>query len=139
MGCATENVPASFFGGYQDTQLDSNLWIVNFHGNKFTSVQRSIDMALLHAADLSLKRSFPYFAVTSSSVEMSQVSIETPTMQFDYYTGSGSTATGRNWTAKPGVTLGIIAFVEKPTGTNATIYDAAIFSKSIRTQYALKD
>ena len=139
MGCATANIPSGFFGGYEDTQLDSNLWIVNFHGNQFTGVQRSIDMALLHSADLSLKSRFPYFAVTSSVVDMSQVSIETTTMQFDYYTGSGSTSTGRNKTVRPGVTLGIIAFLEKPTGTNATIYDAAVFSQSIRTKYSLKE
>ncbi len=96
MGCATANVPAGVFGGYDETQIDSNVWIVNFHGNGFTNVQRSIDMALLRSADLSLQNAFSYFAVTSSNVDMSQVSFEKTTMQFDYYTGSGSATTGRN-------------------------------------------
>ena len=57
IGCMTSTPyqPMGFKGGYENTQLDKNVFEVTFSGNGLTSSQRVRDFAMLRSAELTIQ------------------------------------------------------------------------------------
>lgn len=65
--CATTYQPDGFTGGFSETQLSENTFIINVSGNGYTSRSRVKEIALLRAADLASKHGFRYFELIDES------------------------------------------------------------------------
>jgi hypothetical protein len=62
-GCVSPYAPYGPFGGYSDTELAPDFYRIVFHGNNHTTRERTEDMTLLRASELTLKEGFAYFAI----------------------------------------------------------------------------
>src|SRR5437764_1386447 len=52
VACATPYQRHGFTGGFSESQLDENVFRVNFRGNGYTSPERAADFTLLRSAEL---------------------------------------------------------------------------------------
>ncbi len=144
-GCATGYGKAGLFGGYDDTQLDENVFTITFKGNAYTNMQRASDFTYLRAADLTLQNGYTYFAITYASKSVSTTTYTTASQtstEINFYGntayGTSRTTPGQTYTQnRPVIEMTIICFKEKPT-TDATVFNAKFLSKSIRKKYNIK-
>ena len=77
-GCATTYQSKGLTGGYSDTQLDKDVFRINFRGNAYTSGERAQDFVLLRASELTLENNFKYFAIIDTSSSSKITSFTTP-------------------------------------------------------------
>jgi hypothetical protein len=111
--CATPYQAVGFAGGYSDTQIGRNTFLVSFRGNAYTSAQQAYEFLLYRCAELMIQNDFDYFIVSDRSTDTSR--------QVTTVDSSGRYATTR---AKPRVEATIQAFSgEKPAG-NPDAFDA---------------
>ena len=146
-GCATAYQPYTYFGGggYRDIQLAENVFKVTVEANGYTSSSAATDLALLRSADLAIERGFKYFVIGSTSDDSYSSSYTAPTTTNINVSSYGNTSRGTAQTTGgqtymfhfPTPSMTITCFKEKPT-FQATIYDAAIVSKSLRAQLGVK-
>ena len=66
-GCATSisakyQAASDSTGGYSETKLGENMYIVSFYGNSSTSVSQLLDFILLRSAEITLQKGHNYFA-----------------------------------------------------------------------------
>ena len=118
--CATPYQNTGFRGGYSDTALAPDVYRVSFQGNGFTSSDRAQDLALLHAADVTLSHGFRYFGIVNQASSSTLFSI-TESGDFIYKPKSG---------------LLIQCFADRPE--RGYVFDAHFLSNSIRTKYNIK-
>ena len=145
--CSTAYQPYSYFGGggYKDVQLSENSFKVTVEANGYTSKSQAADLALLRAADLALEKGFSHFVIVGSADESSGMTYTTPTTTTANISANkfGATGTAQTYGGQsfyvvfPTPVLTILAFKEKPA-INGMVYDAAITSKSLRTQLNVK-
>lgn len=143
-GCATGYGKAGLFGGYDDTQLDENVFSITFKGNAYTNMQRASDFTYLRAADLTLQNGYTYFAVTFASKNVSTTTYATAsqtTTEINFYGNTAyatsQTTPGQTYTQKrPVIEMTIICFKEKPQ-TDATLFTAKFLSASIKKKYGM--
>lgn len=150
IGCATGYKPGGevgefgFGGGFNETELDTNLYKVAFHGNGFTSTERAEELALLRSAEFTLKKGFNYFAnaslyqdkLTVPMPEQSHTTFNATTMGNSIY-GSANTTTygdGSITRVRPTSTNTIMCFKEKPD-IQGIIYSAQFLCNSLGTKY----
>jgi hypothetical protein len=147
-GCATSYQPMGWNGGYEETRLDKNVFLVSFRGNQHTSMQQAQDFAFLRAADLALESGYQYLAIVQSDKSLAPSSSITPTWSphsaIDYYVSyaymnsrASSTGGATDDVSKPSITMTIICFKESPE-TLATVLDASFMAESIRRKYGIK-
>ena len=143
--CATSYQSKGFSGGFEDTQLASDVFRISFSGNAFTSNDRVQNFALLRAAELTLANNFKYFAVINSTDQsrtetyISPGSATTSGTVSAYGSYSGTTTYDPpqvHTYYKPGVGLMVRAFPNKPDGIFA--FDAEFIAKSIRSKYGIQ-
>ena len=120
----TSYQPRGLTGGYDETQLDTNVFKVVFKGNGYTSADRAADLCLLRSADLTLSNGYRYFAIVDSSQALSRSTVTTPTQSYTNTTISGNVYGGNfnavgssNTTTYGGQTITI----SKPSATNTII------------------
>lgn len=91
VGCSTPYQQKDFFGGFSETQLDTNVWRIRFNGNAFTSQDRVRDLSLMRACELALSTGYSYVAVISDKdqVEKSEAQIGSTS-----YSGTATCAGG---------------------------------------------
>ena len=65
-GCAANYERSSGTVGYQEVQLDANVFRVTFTGNDFTGPRKVSDFALLRSAELALEHGYRYFVVVDT-------------------------------------------------------------------------
>ncbi|MFZ3377361.1 MAG: hypothetical protein WA183_17580 [Chthoniobacterales bacterium] len=147
--CATGYHSSGFTGGFSDTQLAPDVFRISFQGNGYTSVDRTQDLALLRAADVTLSHGYHYFGVMNEAEGGHTDSFTTPGQSYTSaaVTGYGNTAYGSATTTyippqrfsffKPRSGLMIRCFAERPEGGFA--FDAAFLSRSLRAKYRIKD
>ena len=143
-GCATAYQKQGFSGGYTETQLDTNVFKVNFAGNGYTGRERASDFALLRCAELTLDNGYNYFATIDSNQSTTNSSYTTPTQTYGTATAYGNTAYGTSTTyggqtfhiSKPSSSHTIVCFKEKPKGFS---YNAKFIKKSLKAKYGLVD
>ncbi len=124
--CATPYQSKGYTGGFSETQLDVNVFRVNFNRNAYTSGERAVDFTLLRSAELAREHGYHYFIVVQHSAGYSYSTRTTPTQSHTTGTATtyGGTTTVNTQTtttggqthviAKPGTSNTIVCFVEKP-------------------------
>ncbi|MHB1655268.1 MAG: CC0125/CC1285 family lipoprotein [Burkholderiales bacterium] len=147
-GCATSYQPKNFSGGFSETQLDTNVFRVSFHGNGYTRAERVEDLALLRSAELTLKNGFTDFAIIEGRSREQLGSYTTPTQSYTTAntTVYGNTAYGSAHTtsygghtfliSKPSTTNTIMCFHGKPD-IQAFVYNAQFICDSLGKKYAV--
>jgi hypothetical protein len=155
-GCATAYQQQSFSGGFDETQLDRNVFGVSFKGNGFTAPERATDLALLRCAELTLANGYRYFAVIDAQQRTKQSAFTTPTQSYTTGTASGTayrsgnavygSATGSSQTTTYG---GDTIVISKPSATNTIVllkerneikgvtYDAQFLYSSLSQKYGV--
>jgi hypothetical protein len=147
-------------GGFSDTQLDKDLFVVNYYGNTYTSSERVSDLALLRAANLATENGFPYFKVIDSHSRIATTYTVIPEANFvwrwgpypwvPYRPGHGYPYRWyhRRWFRGHWVYYNDVVPVEAPV-VSMTVrmlkdksegaYDAAFIDQSIRAKYGLDE
>jgi hypothetical protein len=148
-GCATGYHSKGFTGGFSETQLDRNVWVVTFRGNGYTSNERASDFVMLRSAQLSLEAGFRFFLIVDRANLNSLQTYTTPTTSSTTSSVSvvGNTAYGSSQTTtyggqtylmmKPGRENTIVCFVERPN-VIGPVYDAAFVWNSIASKYGIQ-
>ena len=117
-------------GAFSETQVDRNVWVVRFSGNRYTSDERATDLTLLRSAELALDNGFPYFAIIGSADESSQTS-------FTQVHGSGRSAWASTHTRRaPGLANTIVGLKQRPED-GSYAFDAEFIRDSMRKKYGL--
>ena len=86
VGCATPYQRRGFLGGYSDTQVDSNTFLVEFEGNAHTSRETVEIYFLYRCAELTAESSEDYFILEGKDVEAMQNLMTTPGQYTSYTT-----------------------------------------------------
>ncbi len=146
--CSTSYQPSSFSGGYSDSRLGDNIFRVDFEGNGYTKSAKTMDMALLRSAEITLQNGFKYFVIVSGDSKNSYSSFTTPqttttTGTVNMYGNRGTintnsiTSGGQTYlVAKPSTTNIIACFKEKPKG-GGLVYDASFVQRSLKNKYGI--
>lgn len=111
-GCAVNYSKHGFTGGYDETQLQEDIFKVTFRGNKYTSNQRIENFGLLRCAEVTLENGYNYFIIIKEETKYKK---STPTINFE-----------------------IQCFREKPKNIFDTIYDAGQVKTNIKNKYKLQ-
>ncbi len=146
--CATKYQPTGFTGGFSETQIDENVFLVSFTGNGFTSAERASELVLLRAAELASTHGYSYFVIADSANTTSQYTVKAPTTynttaQASFY---GNTAFGQSTTtvrggdtynvAKPRSARTVVLYKEKPEG-QGLVYSSKFILESLGAKYGL--
>jgi hypothetical protein len=140
-GCAAYGPNNFWTGGYTDTQLAPDVFRITFQGSAWSGAQNAQDLAMLRAADLTVKNGFSYFAIMTSAEGAWRGSVTTPGQLVATGYGAGKMYYVRG-TYTPGATIAIEhprsgllikCFTSKPE--NIPVLDARFLQKSIRRTY----
>ena len=127
--CATSYQKQGLFGyGYSEIVTNPDSFIVTFKGNGHTSQERALRYVLLRASELTIKNDYKYFVVVSSidqtssylySNTQTDASGSASTYAYSNYAntqvkGSGSSTTYSGMVVKPGTSIRIKCYKEKP-------------------------
>lgn len=110
-------------GGYTETQLDQNVYLVDFAFNLYLSADQAIEFNLLRCAELTLQNGFGYFAIVDAK---KGASYSTTTIH------SGSTIV----MAKPSWTNTIVMLKDRNDVSGET-YDAKVLYDSLSAKYEI--
>ena len=136
-GCATPYQSKGFIGGYDEIQIDTNVFKVSFRGNGYTSRERATNFTLLRSAELALENGFTYFAIVDE--KNSTRTYTTPTTFNTVSTGYGSYTTytsGGYKISKPSTENTIILYRAKPE--EIFTYNAEFLYKSMKAKYNIE-
>ncbi|MES2279943.1 MAG: hypothetical protein V4542_00875 [Pseudomonadota bacterium] len=147
-GCASPYQKNGMGGGFDETQLDANVWRVSFKGNGYTKGERTEDLALLRSADLTLMNGYSFFVLADARSRTDVGSYTTPlvarTTSNAYRVGNqvyGSATTNftggqTTFISRPTAMNTVVMFKEKPA-TDAMVFDAAFICQSIGKKYEI--
>jgi hypothetical protein len=144
-GCATPYKGNGLIGGYSDMRIQDNIFRISFRGNGYTSAQKTMDFALLHSAEVTLKNGYKYFIVIDQNQSAKQLSYTTPvtanTTGMVYpngmYSGQTNYSGGETFNiSKHRSSLTIACFVDRPQ-TGAFAYDAQQVLSNIGAAYGM--
>jgi hypothetical protein len=141
--CSTSYQAGGASGGYSDTKLDDNMFLVSFLGNSYTENQKAVDFCLLRCSELCLQNGFKYFVIIAGKENSEKSSVTTPIDIEEKISVVGNVARrqttdygGATYTfSKPSVSNTILCFKEKP---NETSYNASIVLKSVKEKYNME-
>lgn len=145
--CASTYKPNGLAGGFSETQLDTNVFRVSFHGNGYTHRDRAEELALLRSADVTLKSGFTHFIIVAESDGTRGAVMTMPTQSYTTAnaTAYGNTAYGTAHTTTtggqsfnftfPNLTNTIVCFHGKPD-VQGLVYDAEFLCKSLGAKYS---
>ena len=151
-GCATAYQKQGFTGGFDETQLQPNIYRVTFKGNGYTSAERAADYALLRSAELTLQNGYSYFAIVEARDGSTQGSVTLPTQSYTtgsataYGSGNTVNAYGQSSTTTYG---GQTIHFTKPSSSNTIlmlkskdeiqgmVYDAKFLYGSLVAKYGV--
>ena len=143
-GCSTSYQKQSFKGGFSETQLQTDVYIVRFKGNGYTSSEKSSDFCMLRCADLCLQQGYVGFLILDKESRIKKTVVDngpsttTGTLQTYGNTTYGSFNTyggGTTTWHKPRNSLTIKLLKENQEGA----FDAAFIRNSIRSKYKMKE
>ncbi len=145
-GCATSYKPEGYGGGFNESQLDTNIFKVSFRGNGWTHIERAEDLALLRSAELTLKNGFSHFIIVDGQTREERRTYTTPSQSYTTAnaTTSGNSAYGLAQTttyggqthssSRPTTTNTIMCFKDKPD-IEGHVYDAKFICNSLGQKY----
>jgi hypothetical protein len=118
--CATPYQPKGVRGGYEETQLDRNVFRVSFESNAHVGATTTSDYALLRSSEVALEHGFPFFTIVSSEAGARVVGNKS-------YTGT-----------EPSAVNTIACFKDRPEpGQAVQVYDAAAVRAALRVKYGI--
>jgi len=120
--CSTRYHKKAYNGGYSEIQFDSNLFQVSFKGNSRTSMEKTVDYALLRSSQVTLKNGYNYFVIIKGNQYVKKYNH----LHFDYFGPYSHTI------HKPRVTFKIRCYTDKPEKFS---YDALLTGNSIKEKY----
>jgi hypothetical protein len=147
--CSTPYQPNGLGGGYSDTKLNDNTYMVSFRGNGYTGSATLFNLILRRAADLTVQNGYSYFAILSGGQDVSNSVYSTPGYistnasgqysSFGYYGGqyngsANSIITPPSYHVVRRLTDTVIVKMFKKQDPQGTLYKA----QSILQQYAQK-
>ena len=142
-GCATSYQPQGMKGGFNETQLDTNMFVVTFKGNGYTNQETVKNYALLRSAEVTLENGYKYFSIVDANHDLNTKTFTSPTTvstngNANSYGGTKTTvSTGGTFSSsKPSSTNTIVCFTEKPDGFT---YNAEFLVKSITEKYEIRN
>ena len=97
IGCPTRYQKTGATGGYSDARIDANTFLVEFHGNGFTSRQTVETYLLYRCAEVTVEAGYDFFVIVGGGVERNDSTNTTTTpghfssSTFGTATTSGST------------------------------------------------
>jgi hypothetical protein len=130
--CATGYHPDGFTGGYSETQLSADIWQINVIGNGYTSTQRARNIAMLRAAEITLRAGRQRFVLMGGDVSQ-QYAGSTPIML--NRVGNTVFASGGDAIRKPEGTI-VIRTVTPADPAFETALDAKLIDAQLRPQLA---
>jgi hypothetical protein len=145
-GYKTEGGIGIWRGGFSETQLAPDMYVVTFKGNAKTDMERSTDFTLLRSAELTLGAGYQYFAIVDAKERVRTVAGSSgSTSTYSHATVSGNNVSGWSQSSGggsyvhqlPSASNTIVMLHEKPA--DAVVYDAAFITESLRKKYGLKD
>lgn len=133
-GCATGYQSKGMSGGFSETVLAPDTFMIDFSGNGFTSAERASDFAILRAADKSEALGCDHFSVLNGREDAttSTVSFGTANVGQNTVVASG----GAFPVVKPNTKLYVKCFKGLPAGGEA--FDVKFIQNSIRAKYKIK-
>ena len=140
--CSTTYQPQSFTGGYEETQLDTNMFRVSFRGNGYTSAQKTTDFTLRRSAELTLESGYSYFVIVNENTDIRNSTITTPQNSYTtgnvdnsgYFSANTNTYGGQTINiSKPTTSNTIVCYKQKPVGILS--YNAAFILRSMVAKY----
>lgn len=135
-GCATPYQRDGLRGGYNEVQLDRNVFRVSFQGNAYTAPRKVTDYILLRSAELTLENGFKYFQVAGLSDETVRTSMPLPATATTTVVGNQATTavTGGGFLGFtfPSATQVIVCYQEKPA---TYAFDAEFLANSLGKIY----
>ncbi len=142
-GCAVYQPTNLLTGGYSEVQLAPDVFSISFEGASWSGAGAAHDLAMLRAADVTVKNGFRYFGIFTIRERASITSIRKPgSISTEDYV-IGNTVYGPS-TFIPAETLNIAhprsrliikCFTTKPG--NILVLDARLLQRSIRKAYNL--
>ncbi len=128
VSCSTSYQAAGFGGGYSEIITSSDSYLVTFRGNGYTTDETVMKYALMRASELTLEHGYRYFTVLSSTDQSRMINyVDTyentsaaanasarPSSSKASVQESSSTSTYSGVIRKPGLTLKVKCFNEKP-------------------------
>jgi len=133
-GCSTGYQTKSWSGGFSETQLSADTFMVNFAANAYTSPEQASDFAILRAADKSEALGCDHFAILNGSESAVTGAVTVNTAAYGQNT---AISTGGVFpTVKPNSKLMVKCYKGQPEGIQA--FDVAFIQSSIRGKYKLK-
>ena len=114
-------------GGFNETQLSSDVYRVTFGGNKYTTEQRAKDFTLLRCAELALEKGYSYFRLINSDFNLRYRTQSVP--------GSLNVPPSSKVVSEPSSsnTIQLVA----QNSPDVYLYDARIIRRSIKAQYGI--
>jgi hypothetical protein len=133
-GCSTGYKTKGWSGGFSETQLTPDTFMVNFAANAYTSPEQASDFAILRAADKSEALGCDHFTILNGSETAVTGAVAVNTASYGETT---SVSTGGIFPViKPNSKLVVQCFKGQPAGAQA--FDVAFIQASIRGKYELK-
>lgn len=143
VGCATPYQAGGLAGGFSQTRLADNSYIIRFQGNGYTSAAAVEEMAILRAAELTLEKNFSFFHIVSSDGASSNATYYTPAQsrttgtvnQYGTFRANTVTSGGAAFNVEiPRITLGILLSNRQQNG-NFVFLDAASIVADLGAKY----
>ena len=141
--CATTSYKKidSWGYGYQETQLQPDVYRVDYEGSVDTDVPTVKDFALLRCAELTLQKGYKFFIIldAKSSTKVSVVTVPSVYQKpFDsYIQPSPYDMTTVDAFSEPSLSNTIQCFKEKPSNLNTLVYDAQKIQENIKSKHKL--
>jgi hypothetical protein len=134
--CATPYQRDGLRGGYEEVQLDENVFRVSFQGNAYTSPRKVTDYILLRSAELTLEKGFRYFQVAGVSDETMRTAVPLPATATTTVAGNQATTVvsggGLLGFTFPSGSQTIVCYKEKPA---TYAFNAEFIAKSLGELY----
>jgi len=138
--CATGYQSSGFRGGFEETQLDDNVFKISFKGNAYTSKEKANDFNLLRCSEVTLKNNFKYFVIKEKS-DFSKTTTDYVMQKNNYnygsYNKSAIYTASEDTTSKPRIANTIECYKEKPKTEN-TVYNAEMTQKNLKQKYNIQ-
>ncbi len=135
-GCATPYQRDGLRGGYNEVQLDKNIFRVSFQGNGYTAPRKVTDFILLRSAELTLENGFRYFQVVGITDETVRTAMPLPSTATTTVAGNQATTIvnggGFLGITFPSATQTIVCFKERP---ETYAFDAKFVARSLGAAY----
>ncbi len=131
-GCATGYQSKGFRGGFEDSQLDDNVFKVMFAGNNYTSKEKTNDFCLIRCCEVAMDNSYKYFVVSDNQDFSTSETEYVPQKDF-----RGTVIVQERTSSKKKIELTITCYNDKPK-TDVTVYNAEITMKNLKRKYGIE-